>query len=420
MDAKSGDVQTKLNGYLTNGHKARSSVNIVDFSKSSGPSSDEVDVLIRNGRNVPNLTLDENSFQLEVHPTALSTSDFFEPSAAKIKSSYYPEVAELVKRATGAEHVIVFHHQVRSEAKINGTMNRISSVQGYAGGIHSDSSPPSADDLFNSMVGTLDGKLAEKYKTGRYLYINAWRNITDEPIQQNPLAVLDETSLIKPDDYVMGDLIGPGYEIQQYRLDGKNKDKHRWYYFSKQTKDEVLLFKQYDSDPSLSGRVCFHTAFKIPNAPANAPVRESIEARAIAFFPDHEPNTCPVVATRSIGSEGSVEACGQKILKAFDTIAYWPKAALLAVRWASAEGIVSGMLKDSENHFGLKDKSAEFKQQVKDYLFENDVEMVIAKAKTTIARLHGSIFSQAKWPLVWLTVGAFIGFGVTKLLKKDV
>lgn len=58
------------------------------------------------------------------------------------------------------------------------------------------------------------------------------------------------------------------------------------------TKNEVVLFKQYDSDISISGRTCFHTAFKDPNA-KNAPPRESIEVRCLLLFPDHTPNTCP-------------------------------------------------------------------------------------------------------------------------------
>ena len=57
------------------------------------------------------------------------------------------------------------------------------------------------------------------------------------------------------------------------------------YYYSAMKKNEVILFKQWDSDPTLRGRITFHTAFSDPNAPADAPTRQSIEVRAIAFFP---------------------------------------------------------------------------------------------------------------------------------------
>ena len=50
-------------------------------------------------------------------------------------------------------------------------------------------------------------------------------------------------------------------------------------------KSEVILFKQWDSDPTRRGRITFHTAFSDPAAPPDAPTRQSIEVRAIAFFP---------------------------------------------------------------------------------------------------------------------------------------
>ena len=45
---------------------------------------------------------------------------------------------------------------------------------------------------------------------GRFVYINAWRNITTDPIENNHLPVYDETSLVSPDDYLASDLFLPG------------------------------------------------------------------------------------------------------------------------------------------------------------------------------------------------------------------
>merc|ERR1719402_460 len=191
---------------------------------------------------------------------------------------------------TGAEHVIVFHHQIRNKEKNTGTATNLNTpVQGYAEGIHSDSHPVGAEQTFGYLASDLD----KKYHKGRFMYVNAWRNISDTPIADNPLAVCDERSLVKPDDYLVSQLFGPGYVLPQFNLNARNSNQHKWYYFSKMKKDEVILFKQWDSDRSLDGRVCFHTAFKDPNAPSDAPTRESIEVRALAFFPNHEPNTMP-------------------------------------------------------------------------------------------------------------------------------
>ena len=54
------------------------------------------------------------------------------------------------------------------------------------------------------------------------------------------------------------------YCVSQYLLNCVNSRQHRWYYFPKMTKDEVILFKMYDSDTSKEGRFCFHTAFTDP------------------------------------------------------------------------------------------------------------------------------------------------------------
>jgi len=242
---------------------------------------------------------------------------------------YYEEIAELFKKTTGAEEVIVFHHQVRNAEKNNGSIKNINtSIQGYAKYIHSDTHPASAEDQFKNMASGLD----KKYRTGRFLYINAWRNISETPIGNNHLAVCDETSLVSPDDYITSDLFGHGYSIQQYGLLDRNSAQHRWYYFSNMKKDEVLLFKQWDSDTSLSGRVTFHTAFTDPNAPKDTPVRESIEVRAMCFFPEHEPNTCPIMVEEKVDIGGDADEkrareAANIIFTSFDNVSLFPESA---------------------------------------------------------------------------------------------
>ncbi|HEX5688897.1 MAG TPA: CmcJ/NvfI family oxidoreductase, partial [Roseiflexaceae bacterium] len=69
---------------------------------------------------------------------------------------------------------------------------------------------------------------------------------------------------------------------QTYRL--AYNPKHRWYYFPKMTRDEALVFKVYDSATDGRARFTAHTSFTDPTTPAGAPPRQSIEARALAFF----------------------------------------------------------------------------------------------------------------------------------------
>ena len=65
------------------------------------------------------------------------------------------------------------------------------------------------------------------------------------------------------------------------------------YYFPGMHKNELLVFMQFDSDWQNPSRHTFHTAIKDPTASAQAPPRQSIECRLIAFFPKHSPNTIP-------------------------------------------------------------------------------------------------------------------------------
>ena len=60
------------------------------------------------------LLLDEASFELVEHSTALTTSDFYD--RPKILSNYYAETRELFQKMTGSPFVHVFDHVVRNKA----------------------------------------------------------------------------------------------------------------------------------------------------------------------------------------------------------------------------------------------------------------------------------------------------------------
>ncbi|WP_367162277.1 hypothetical protein [Methylibium sp.] len=47
---------------------------------------------------------------------------------------------------------------------------------------------------------------------------------------------------------------------------------------------EALVFKQFDSDPEVAARFTPHAAFDLPDAPPDAPLRESIEVRCLVTF----------------------------------------------------------------------------------------------------------------------------------------
>lgn len=242
----------------------------------NGISSVQVQQKIHNGRGQEFL-LDEASFELVDIPTALSTEDFYSmKDSSELRERYHAEVEAVVKKKLGCDKIMFMHHQVRNAMKA-GTPG----VAGYAGGgPHTDSSALSGDEQAMNMLTS--GNDSTRYK--RYLYLNLWRNIADEPIENDHLAVLDERSTAKPDDYIPRDLIGPGYKVVQYGLNARHAKHHKWYYFPNMQKSEGILFKQADSDFTLPGRTCFHMSVNDPSVPASAKPRESIELRMFCFW----------------------------------------------------------------------------------------------------------------------------------------
>ena len=141
----------------------------------------------------------------------------FEPNTCPVSA----EMVEMSKKVTGAAHVHVFHHQLRA-AKDNSDGNGFNtSVQPHVMAVHSDSSRHAAEEAFLRIAGnTGDAKSCK----GRFGYINAWRNVTTDPTENNHLAECDETSLVAPDDYLASDLFMPGFRLMPSDVVAENVD----------------------------------------------------------------------------------------------------------------------------------------------------------------------------------------------------
>ena len=244
--------------------------------------------------------------------------------------------------------------------------------------------------------------------------LNAWRNIANDPILQNNLAVCDDTSLVKPDDFISADFINRpdlGGKIEQYRMASRNAHMHKWYYLPRMTRDEVILFKQYDSDYNQSARACFHTAFSDPTAPADAPPRQSIEVRAILFYPDHTPNTCPEVAQTTETEKTSPvtpKQAANNVKLSIEAIACWPPMAQAIFRWmvtseAGAARFLDSLLKDRSNRMGLKDASSETRNATRDLLLaDKDHSLYEEMYKITRTKLVRIVQARRKAsPFTW-------------------
>jgi hypothetical protein len=228
-------------------------------------------VAIRNGREELNkFSLDTNGFVLTEDETAVK--DFYDPD--EVKSVYYPEVERLIKRVTGAGRVVVFDHIVRNPVLAE---RGEKGARGPAKFVHNDYSFTSAPRRVRDHLP----EEADRLLRNRFAEINVWRAIRG-PIESSPLALCDARSLgagdIVPVDLVYRERVG---EIFGFLYN----PKHRWYYFPRMERNEAILLKCYDSRDDGRARFTAHTSFEDPNSPLNAAPRESIEVRALVFWP---------------------------------------------------------------------------------------------------------------------------------------
>ena len=259
-------------------------------------------------------TLDKNGFEMLARPLVATNLDFL--NNEHVVRTYYPQCEELVREVTGANLVTAFDHNIRSAAgkqskrRIQGGQQ----VQGPAHVVHGDytlaSAPqrlrdlaksPGANDTFYPFLpdgeSLLDKEVVERLIAGgRFAIINVWRNIMQDPVATNPLALCDATS-VRPENLVV-------FEIHYHDRIGENYfakhgDCHQWYFYPEMTRDEVLLIKQWDSSGELatsdgtrrdsltSDSPCtfsFHSAFEDPTTPIDAPERWSIEVRCAVLY----------------------------------------------------------------------------------------------------------------------------------------
>lgn len=228
-------------------------------------------VAIRDGRSLQRrLSLDREGFVLVRQPTAVV--DFYDD--AEVRRTYYPEIEAFLREATGAAKVVIFDHTVRNTAPEQQAARR---VREPAASVHNDYTDKSAPQRVRDL---LDPNEAEARLKRRYVELNAWRPIAG-PVQAWPLALCDAASVDRRDlvasERRYPDRVGEIYVVTY-------NANHRWYYFPRMQRDELLLIKCFDSATDGRARLAVHTAFEDPTTPADAPPRESIEIRAFAFF----------------------------------------------------------------------------------------------------------------------------------------
>ncbi|HTT00837.1 MAG TPA: CmcJ/NvfI family oxidoreductase [Steroidobacteraceae bacterium] len=220
---------------------------------------------------VGELSLEEEGFTLRDAPSAVR--DFY--AEDELRATYYPEVEQLVGQLVSAARVVVFDHTIRR--RIEGVEDRTAGAPRQpVPRVHNDYTLESGPQR----VRDLCADEAEGLLRGRFSLINVWRPIR-APLEDSPLALCDARSLGSGDliatDLLYRDRTGEIYNVRY-------SPAHRWFYAPRMRRDEVLVFRCYDSAQDGRARFVPHTAFEDPAAPAVVIPRESIELRALAFF----------------------------------------------------------------------------------------------------------------------------------------
>jgi hypothetical protein len=236
----------------------------------TGGRPDPRHVMIRNGRrHAHDFTLEHNGFHFIRHDTAVG--DFL--NEAEVQQAYYAEMEALVKAESGASRVVVFDHTLRTA---DDTVREARKIREVVLRVHNDytewSGPQRVRDLFPDE--------AEDLLRRRFAIIQVWRPI-HRPVETFPLAICDARSL-SPENLIVAERRYPHRIGQTYAV--TYSPEHVWYWFPRMQRHEALVFKVFDSLTDGPARWTAHTAFRDPTSPSNAPPRESIEIRTLAFF----------------------------------------------------------------------------------------------------------------------------------------
>jgi len=286
-------------------------------SGSNGINLEKHLMYIKDARNIiedGKIGLDESGFELLECKTKDRTLDFLDTQL--VINSYYAECAGIVGEKTGAKHIIPFDHNIRSASgkKSKRKLSGGQEVQGPAHVVHGDYTLRSAPDriyqlsqrltrndtlssVINKDERLISKNIANEILAGRrYAIINLWRNIRFIPVETNPIALCNASTVSKEDLVVFeihySERIGENYF-------SKHNEKHEWFFYPSMTINEALLIKQWDSHGDLpaseekvsrtktTAKPCtfsFHSAFEPSNLQEEAADRWSIEVRCVAIF----------------------------------------------------------------------------------------------------------------------------------------
>ena len=239
------------------------------------PGDDRHDMSVYDGwYRADSFSLDKEGFALHDFTTSFDQWD----DDAVVEKSFYPEIVEFLKDTQGAKRILVFDHTIRSKANANKklTQETGTSQRAPVSLVHCDYTAESGP----LRVQQLMGDEAKDLLSRRVAFFNVWKPI-HRVVEEHPLAMCDVTSS-PPEDFFKLHLRYRDRNGENYVM--RHSANHKWWYFPKMTPEKVIVLKTFDSETDGRARFVGHSAFEDPTSPPDAPTRESVEIRTIAFF----------------------------------------------------------------------------------------------------------------------------------------
>ena len=190
--------------------------------------------------------LDDNGFKYVKAPIKLQDWS----SQHAIATEYIPQMEALLRREVeGVDEIVFFDARIRHGQPAGTKAGDGMHYNPFARQVHVDQTESS----IITKIRSLTELKADFLLRGRSRIINIWRPIR-HPVYDCGLAIADGKSLTD------GDVI----ECDRMRRDDgrfwdtmgvvKYREGFRWYYMSEQDEDDVLIFKNYDSDKRVKAR----------------------------------------------------------------------------------------------------------------------------------------------------------------------
>lgn len=246
-------------------------------------------------------TLTTMKCELVPYPTTLREANL-KTSNPLLKQStidaYYAECAALVKsRLPGCDRALAFHHRHREQTPPTVGSDTLHDVQSFANKpvatFHVDNDSTTAERHLRRKVGHEEAETEWLADGKRWGIVNVWRPVGDI-VYRLPLALAvqddassspsqEEETMTENEETMVRIKTPQNYKTHFIGVRPLSEAKYKFWYASRMTPDEALVFMDYDSATGEISGVA-HGAVEDHDTPLDAPLRRSIEVRVLVLY----------------------------------------------------------------------------------------------------------------------------------------